>query len=164
MLSSLFYFSATLQFEMHKHIHIQYILLTCPTERRCVSSESCLCSSEQCGFPSAVWSSHPNHHPRNGPHNNLSCQCWPSPSWHPLLCLHCLKIKQYQRKQDQDKENFVFELNVWIIVCIISLPSYLCVSSLGVCGCCWKHLSCMSGEYAKWNCTRRKLFFKNVIN
>ena len=133
----------------HKHSHT--FMLTWPVEQRCVSAESCLCSSERCGSLSAVWSSHPNHCPRNEPHNSRSCQCLPSPNWPPLLCVHCLKGTCIVRgeKQYHTKEKLRYELYF-----SFSRPSYLCPLSSGVCELCWKHLSCTSGGYAKENYTR----------
>lgn len=68
---------------------------------RCVSSESCLCNSEKCGFLQGLWSSSPNHHPRSERCSNLSCQCslWPS---RPLLQYICC-LKQTARLTKKKK-------------------------------------------------------------
>lgn len=49
--------------------------LTWIIEMRCVSDESCLYSSELCGFPKELWPSSPNRHPHSERHSNLSYQC-----------------------------------------------------------------------------------------
>lgn len=133
----------------------QTYMLTWLVERRCVSNESCLCSSGQYGFASVALSSRPNHHPHNEPHNSQSCQSSPSPSWPPLRCAHCLNYRRIANDRkiihSQSKCAHVY---AGIVSC--SLP--LCV----VIRCLWMVLE-VSVLYVRGICQRYLYKKQNIF-